>query len=109
MSRRIVQAFAAVAFTPVAASGGGIRVTVGGDHLTYRAALLQTAAGELQVEVVGQGALSQGREFRVVKHLPPTLTHGFSDGLAGGGLGWCRPLGDLLCLRLLKVRANGAG
>jgi hypothetical protein len=109
VSRRIVQAFAAVAFTPVAASGGGIRVTVGGDHLTHGAALLQTAAGEFQVEVVGQGALSQGREFRVVEHFPPTFIHGLGDGLAGGGPGRFRPLGHLLRLRFLEVRANGAG
>ncbi|MNE41923.1 hypothetical protein D3C76_1097200 [compost metagenome] len=87
MSRRIVQAFAAVAFSPVTASGGGIRVTVGGDHLTHSAALLQAAAGEFQVEVVGQCTLSQGREFWIVEDVPPAFVHGLGDGLAGGGLG----------------------
>jgi hypothetical protein len=38
---------------------------------------LAVKARKLQVEVVGQGALSQGRDFRVVEHFPPTFVHGF--------------------------------
>ncbi|MNO84906.1 hypothetical protein D3C76_762600 [compost metagenome] len=84
MSRRVAQAFAAVAFTGVTATDGAGGITIGRHHLAHRTALLQAAAGELQVEVVGQGALSKGREFRIVEHLPPAFVHRFGGGLAGG-------------------------
>ncbi|MNL00135.1 hypothetical protein D3C87_1205560 [compost metagenome] len=83
--RRVHQTFAAVAFTCIAAASGGTWITLGRHHLAHGAALLQAAAGELQVEVVSQGALTQRREFRIVEHFPPALIQGLVDGLAGGG------------------------
>ncbi|MNO98125.1 hypothetical protein D3C76_898600 [compost metagenome] len=85
MPRRVAQAFTAVAFTGVTAANGAAGITIGRHHLAHRTALLQAAAGELEVEVVGQGTLSEGRELRIVEHLPPTFVHGLGYGLAGGG------------------------
>ena len=56
---RIVQAFGAVAFAPVTARGGGVRVAFGSDYLAGGAALLQATAGEFEVEVIGERALAQ--------------------------------------------------
>ncbi|MNP32846.1 hypothetical protein D3C76_1260500 [compost metagenome] len=109
MPGRIVQALATVAFACVTAGGGGIGISVGGDDLAHRAALLQAAAGQFQVEVVGQCALAQGREFWIVEHLPPAFVHRLGDGLAGGGVGGFGPFGHLLRFGLLEIRADAAG
>ena len=106
---RVVQAFAAVAFAPVTAGGGGIRVALGSDDLTCGTALLQATAGQFQVEVAADSALGQGRELRVVEDFPPALVEGLADRLAGGGFGWFCPVGDLRGFGFLEVGADGAG
>ncbi len=60
VSGRVIQAFAAVAFARVAAVSGGGRVAIRGDHLTRGTALLQAAAGQLQIEVAVHRPLGQG-------------------------------------------------
>ena len=109
MAGWVVQAFATVAFARVTAGGRGVWIALSSDDLAGGAALLQTAAGQLQVEVALHRTLSERGQLRVMEDFPPAFVEGFADGLAGGRLGGFGPVGDLCGFGFLEVRAYGAG
>jgi len=106
----VVQAFAAVAFALVGARGVDSGITLGGGHLAHRTALLQAAAGQFQVEVIGQRAAREGRQLLVVEHVPPALLQRITHCSAGGlsPLRFAPPRG-LRRVRALKIRPDSAG